>query len=81
MWQKRWRRRYGIPYVEVSFFGKTEMAKALQINQLKALELQGLELSEKIEETVIARKKEALDEKLKAMRISKGKRRCSILAE
>ena len=37
---KEMERRYGIPYVEVSFFGKTEMAKALRAISVSAISSQ-----------------------------------------
>lgn len=55
--------KYGIPYVEVSFFGKTEMAKALRKigDQLSA---DSPQLLDKIEE-VIAVEEQKLHEKLR----------------
>ncbi|HYA31721.1 MAG TPA: nitrogenase iron-molybdenum cofactor biosynthesis protein NifE, partial [Thermodesulfovibrionales bacterium] len=61
---KEMERKYGIPYVEVSFFGKTEMARALRLISSK-LGSQDPELREKIEE-VIGREEERLGEKLRA---------------
>ena len=69
---KEMERRYGIPYVEVSFFGKTEMTKALRAisSQLSALSFQ---LSDKIEE-VIAKEEANLQQKLKAYEHLRGKK-------
>ncbi len=69
---KEMERKYGIPYVEVSFFGKTEMTKALRAisSQLSALSPQ---LSDKTEEVIRAEEK-ALDEKLTAYSHLRGKK-------
>ncbi len=71
---KEMKRRYGIPYVEVSFFGKTEMSKAMIAikNGLSSSNsLNGL--NEKIE-AIIEREEQGLEEKLKAYQHLKGKR-------
>jgi len=55
--------RYGIPYVEVSFFGRTEMSKALR-NMADALkESTGKDLTERVQR-VIADEEKKLSEKL-----------------
>lgn len=69
---KEMEQKYGVPYVEVSFFGKSEMSKALRAisSKLSALSPQ---LSKKIEE-VIGVEEKALDEKLTAYSHLRGKR-------
>ena len=69
---KEMERKYGVPYVEVSFFGKSEMSKALRAisSKLSALSPQ---LSEKIEEVIRVEEK-ALDEKLTAYAHLRGKK-------
>ncbi|HEX8949681.1 MAG TPA: nitrogenase iron-molybdenum cofactor biosynthesis protein NifE [Dissulfurispiraceae bacterium] len=64
---KAMERKYGIPYIEVSFFGRTEMAKALR------LIASNLKLTEKTE-AVIAREERLLEEKLRAHAHLSGKR-------
>jgi len=66
-------RKYGIPYIEVSFFGKTEMSKALRMigSRLKAEGSRSL--MDRIE-SIIAEKEKQLDEKLEAYQHLKGKR-------
>ncbi len=67
-------RKYGIPYIEVSFFGKTEMSKALRIIAQKSeVRSQKSEISDKVE-AIIEREEKQLDEKLKAYKHLKGKR-------
>ncbi|VAX27706.1 Nitrogenase FeMo-cofactor scaffold and assembly protein NifE, partial [hydrothermal vent metagenome] len=67
---KEMERKYGIPYVEVSFFGKTEMAKALRgigNGFSRSGRLSGLsdfDLKQKIDE-VIESEEARIDEKLK----------------
>jgi nitrogenase molybdenum-cofactor synthesis protein NifE len=65
---KEMQRRYGIPYVEVSFFGKTEMTKALRMigSRFKGLR-------DRIEE-IIEREERHLEGKLKEFSHLKGKR-------
>jgi nitrogenase molybdenum-cofactor synthesis protein NifE len=65
-------RRYGIPYAEVSFFGKTEMSKALRAisHQLSAV---SVELEKKVE-NVIATEEANLDERLKSYAHLRGKK-------
>ncbi len=60
--------RYGIPYVEVSFFGKTEMTKALRMigSRFKGLR-------DRIEE-IIEREERRLEGRLKEFSHLKGKR-------
>ena len=68
--------QYGIPYVEVSFFGRTEMAKALRAIAQK---LHGPEgtllpgLHEKVE-AVIAHEERQLEERLKRFEHLRGKK-------
>lgn len=64
-------RRYDIPYVEVSFFGKTEMSKTLRLiaSHFKS----DLKLVEKIE-SIIEREEKRLAERLKAYDHLKGKK-------
>ncbi|MBI5102892.1 MAG: nitrogenase iron-molybdenum cofactor biosynthesis protein NifE [Nitrospirae bacterium] len=67
-------RRYGIPYIEVSFFGKTEMSKALRLIARK-LEVgsrkQGI--SEKVE-AVITHEEKVVDERLSPYSYLRGKK-------
>ncbi len=65
---KEMKRRYGIPYVEVSFFGKTEMTKALRLigSRFKVL-------SSRIEE-IIEREERRLEERLKEFSHLRGKK-------
>jgi len=69
---KEMEREYGIPYVEVSFFGKTEMTKAMRAIscQLSAISHQ---LTEKVEE-IIDREEKRLEERLKTYEYLKGKK-------
>ncbi|MBA4374267.1 MAG: nitrogen fixation protein NifEN [Thermodesulfovibrio sp.] len=69
---KEMERKYGIPYVEVSFFGKTEMSKALRLIG-SGVKGQGSGLGERIEQTITAEEK-AVNEKLKAYTHLKGKK-------
>ncbi len=76
-------RRYGIPYIEVSFFGKTEMSKAMRLieQKLQKSEIRsqkpevaaGFSLREKVE-SIIAREERNLAERLKDYQHLKGKR-------
>ncbi|TAN41059.1 MAG: nitrogenase iron-molybdenum cofactor biosynthesis protein NifE [Nitrospirae bacterium] len=68
-------RRYGIPYVEVSFFGKTEMSKALRLIAAKGIEhgAWGSDLIEKTEE-VIRSEEKVLQERLRPYEHLKGKK-------
>ncbi|MHB8883045.1 MAG: nitrogenase iron-molybdenum cofactor biosynthesis protein NifE [Thermodesulfovibrionales bacterium] len=65
-------RRYGIPYVEVSFFGKTEMSKALRAisSQLSALSGQHTDKTEE----VIRNEEKVLQERLRPYEHLKGKK-------
>jgi len=64
--------KYNIPYVEVSFFGKTEMAKALRtIGSM--FEVQCSKLSERIEE-VIAVEEQKLFDRLRPYEHLRGKK-------
>lgn len=71
---KEMERKYGIPYIEASFFGKSEMAKALT-NIARKLEAgsQKPEISDRAA-SVIAEQEKRLDEKLKAYTHLKGKK-------
>ncbi|MFN3479140.1 MAG: nitrogenase iron-molybdenum cofactor biosynthesis protein NifE [Thermodesulfovibrionales bacterium] len=71
---KEMERRYGIPYIEVSFFGKTEMSKALRLIGLN-LKTEGSTefLTDKIA-SIIAREEKKLEENLKAYEHLKGKK-------
>jgi nitrogenase molybdenum-cofactor synthesis protein NifE len=67
-------RRYGIPFVEVSFFGKTEMSRALRlIAQKLELKVKNSRFKNKIKE-IIMREEKQLEERLKAYEHLKGKR-------
>lgn len=66
-------RRYNIPYIEVSFFGKTEFSKALRLIAYKLEGKIGGELGKKVED-VIEREEKGLEETLKKYPILKGKR-------
>ncbi len=68
-------RRYGIPYVEVSFFGKTEMAKALRKIAAKGIEhgAWGREIAKKVEEVITA-EEQKLSAGLKPYEDLKGKK-------
>ncbi|NOZ69708.1 MAG: nitrogenase iron-molybdenum cofactor biosynthesis protein NifE [Deferribacteres bacterium] len=67
-------RRYGIPYVEVSFFGKTEMSKALRLisSKFKVLSSE-FHLSDKVE-AVIAREERRLSARLRQYAHLRGKK-------
>src|SRR5208283_4386574 len=68
--------KYGIPYVEVSFFGKTEMAKALRAIAQKLRTSEGALLKglhEKVE-AVIAHEERQLEERLKRFQHLRGKK-------
>jgi nitrogenase molybdenum-cofactor synthesis protein NifE len=68
-------RKYGIPYAEVSFFGKTEMSKALRAIAAKGMQ-QGAwaqEVTDNVE-AVISRQEEKLSGGLKAYEHLKGKK-------
>jgi nitrogenase molybdenum-cofactor synthesis protein NifE len=69
---KEMERRYGIPYIEVSFFGETEMSKALR-KMSSELGVKSLELSEKVE-ALIEQEEKRLNEKLKAYEHLRGKK-------
>jgi nitrogenase molybdenum-cofactor synthesis protein NifE len=68
---KEMEKRYGIPYIEVSFFGKTEMSKAIRKKseklKVKSEKLQEIEKIIKAEET-------SLELKLRAYSHLKGKK-------
>lgn len=62
-------RKYGIPYVEVSFFGRTEMSKAMRLIASKF----GPSLGQKVE-AVITAEEATLEEKLKGYGRLRGKK-------
>ncbi|MGE5894535.1 MAG: nitrogenase iron-molybdenum cofactor biosynthesis protein NifE [bacterium] len=68
-------KKYGIPYVEVSFFGKTEMAKALRLigSRFQGSEGSREQICEKIEE-IIAIEEHKLHDKLRSYEHLKGKK-------
>jgi nitrogenase molybdenum-cofactor synthesis protein NifE len=67
-------RRYGIPYAEVSFFGKTEMSKMLRlIGSMFTVESSGFRLSERIE-ALIAAEENRIAELLKTYEHLRGKK-------
>ncbi|GAB4406188.1 MAG: nitrogenase iron-molybdenum cofactor biosynthesis protein NifE [Thermodesulfovibrionales bacterium] len=71
---KEMERRYGIPYIEVSFFGKTEMSKAMRlIGSRFTVHGSRSEIADRIE-AIIEREEKQLDEKLEAYEHLKGKR-------
>ncbi|MBI1812027.1 MAG: nitrogenase iron-molybdenum cofactor biosynthesis protein NifN, partial [Nitrospirae bacterium] len=61
-------RKYGIPYVEVSFFGKTEMSKALKVISSK------LKVESSKIEAIIAKEEKRLQERLKTYEHLRGKK-------
>jgi nitrogenase molybdenum-cofactor synthesis protein NifE len=65
---KQMEKRYGIPYVEVSFFGKTEMSNALRLIGA-TLKVEGPRLEE-----VIAREESLLESRLKEHSSLRGKK-------
>ncbi len=68
--------KYGIPYVEVSFFGKTEMGKAMRAIAQKLHSSSGTlfpGLDEKVE-AVIAHEERQLEERLKKFEHLRGKK-------
>lgn len=65
--------RYGIPYIEVSFFGKTEMSNALRRIAEQLESDSGPSLKEHVEE-VIKEEEAILSERLKPYRDLRGKR-------
>ncbi len=76
-------KKYGIPFIEASFFGKTEMSKAMRLieQKLQKSEIRsqkpevaaGFSLREKVE-SIIAREERNLAERLKYYQHLKGKR-------
>ncbi|MBF0540314.1 MAG: nitrogenase iron-molybdenum cofactor biosynthesis protein NifE [Nitrospirae bacterium] len=67
---KEMKNKYGIPYIEASFFGKTEMSKALTAI---ADGLGNAAIKDKIN-TIIEREQDVLTEKLKAYELCRGLR-------
>ncbi|MEW6115333.1 MAG: nitrogenase iron-molybdenum cofactor biosynthesis protein NifE [Nitrospirota bacterium] len=67
-------RKYGIPHIEVSFFGKTEIAKALRLiaSNLES-QTPNSKLMERVE-TIIAREERLLEERLKPYEHLRGKK-------
>ncbi|TAL25461.1 MAG: nitrogenase iron-molybdenum cofactor biosynthesis protein NifE [Nitrospirae bacterium] len=71
---KEMERKYGIPYVEVSFFGKTEMSRALRLIASKLeFKIQNSKFKNNVE-AIIEREEKRLDEKLKAYSHLRGKK-------
>lgn len=72
---KEMERKYSIPYVEVSFFGKTEMTKALRNIAARGIEHRAWskETSEKVEETIAAEEAK-LEHRLKDYKHLEGKK-------
>ncbi|MBI4848599.1 MAG: nitrogenase iron-molybdenum cofactor biosynthesis protein NifE [Nitrospirae bacterium] len=80
---KEMEKRYGIPYIEVSFFGKTEMSKALrriaqkvqksEVRSQKSEAAPGFSLQDSVE-AIIIREEKQLAKKLKAYSHLKGKK-------
>jgi nitrogenase molybdenum-cofactor synthesis protein NifE len=71
---KEMERRYGIPYVEVSFFGKTEMSKALRLIADVFRDTPSYyDLAERIE-SIIGREEKRLEEALKTYDHLRGKK-------
>lgn len=71
---KEMEKRYGIPYIEVSFFGKTEMSKAMRLiaSNFRS-QISDLKLADKIE-SIIDREEERLAERLKEYQHLRGKK-------
>jgi len=65
---KEMKNKYGIPYIEASFFGKTEMSKALRAI---ARELGNTKITERID-SIIEREQAKLHQKLKTYQHCKG---------
>ncbi|MEW6108987.1 MAG: nitrogenase iron-molybdenum cofactor biosynthesis protein NifE [Nitrospirota bacterium] len=71
---KEMERRYGIPYIEVSFFGKTEMSKALRLIASRLeFKIQNSKFKNSVEE-IINREEKQLEERLKEYSRLKGKK-------
>ncbi len=71
---KEMEKRYGIPYAEVSFFGKTEMSKALRaIGEKFMMRNEAYDVADRIEE-VIAKEEFSLRERLKPYWHLRGKK-------
>jgi len=71
-------RKYGIPYIEVSFFGKTEMSNALReigrrLDALRASSRRSTGITERIE-GVIRREEASVEERLKRYSRLRGRR-------
>ena len=74
---KEMERKYGIPYIEVSFFGKSEMSKALKaikdaLNRLDGSK--GFNGLNSLTEKVITTEEKRIEERLKAYEHLKGKK-------
>jgi len=65
-------REYNIPYVEVSFFGKTEMSKAMRAISCQLSDVSH-QLTEKVEEIIDSEEKR-FEKRLKAYKHLKGKK-------
>jgi nitrogenase molybdenum-cofactor synthesis protein NifE len=71
---KEMERKYGIPFIEVSFFGKTEMSKALRmIAQKLEAGCPRPGISERVE-SVIQQEEKVLEERLRAYSHLRGKK-------
>lgn len=71
---KEMERRYGIPYIEVSFFGKTEMSRALRLIASKLeFKIKDSKFKKRVEE-IINREEKQLTERLKAYEHLKGQK-------
>lgn len=70
---KEMERKYKIPYIEVSFFGKTEMSKALRVIALSLKAERSRSLIDRVE-SIIAEKEAHVNKKLENYRHLRGKR-------
>lgn len=70
---KEMEKRYGIPYIETSFFGMTEFSRSLRVISYKLDGMIGGNLSKKIE-PIISREEKRLKESLRRFSNLKGKR-------
>lgn len=71
---KEMERKYGIPYVEVSFFGKTEISQALRLIASRLeFKIKNSKLKNRVEE-IVNREEKQLEERLKKYSYLKGKK-------
>lgn len=70
---KEMERKYGIPYIEVSFFGKTEFSKALRLIAYHLENSMGTELQKRVNNLIKANE-DLLDRRLKRFSELKGKK-------